>query len=235
MKITEFTATAEILGKQRIVKVSETLDYEGDKEVRRFVTSIVDMSADEAQVAIRMLGNATYTKVEVNTPDPDRFVQAVADAASPAEGEPKKEPARKGRKPADAKPDTSAEAKKDEVPAASSTETKQETPAVEEKQPEPPKEEKAAKPKKDKPATTTGTVKAMELPDNIKQTGSMKELLYYMVEHGVANVDQLVEQCKALHQVVPVLSKVPDVDTRIRRAVEVLNLFADDEAAAPAN
>lgn len=110
-------------------------------------------------------------------------------------------------------------------------EPKVEAPKVEEPKPEPAKAAKA--PKADKPAAEkppTNGVAPLELPDAVKATGSMKELLHWLVEEGkVATADDLVAQCIALKDQVPILGKVPDVDQRVRRAVEVLGLFASTE------
>lgn len=79
-----------------------------------------------------------------------------------------------------------------------------------------------------KPASAVGLP---ELPDTVKGTSSMRDLLTYLSEHGVGSVDAMVDACKALKDVVPILGKVPDVEQRVRRAVEVLGLFATDGAS----
>jgi len=231
MKITEFTATAEILGKTREVRVRMEEHHDGEKYVKVPVFQIEGMTADEGQIAVQALSRISYQKVEVTGPDPDRFIGGMTEAVK-EEPETKKEPGRRGRKPAEPKVDTPVEAVKvEEAPAIATPEPEPERKAA--PSPEVKEEPKAETPKtKGKKAAPAA---AMELPDNIKTTGSMKELLTYMVEQGgVKNADDLVAQCTALREVVPVLTKVPDVDARVRRAVEVLGLFASDEAEAAA-
>lgn len=66
------------------------------------------------------------------------------------------------------------------------------------------------------------------LPDEIKNASAMRELLVWLSESGgVKDVDQMVDACKALKDVVPILGRVPDVDSRVRRAVEMLDLFSN--------
>lgn len=84
-----------------------------------------------------------------------------------------------------------------------------------------------------KEPATGGVVVA--LPDNIKNTASMRDLLTYLAEHGVGSMDAMVATCMSIQKDVPILAKVPKVDERVRRACEVLQLFpAPADAVEPA-
>jgi hypothetical protein len=137
---------------------------------------------------------------------------------------------------ADAKPATATKA----APAKQAAKAKDPEPAKEE-----PKAEAAPEPKpaKEEPKAVTKAAKAKpeeptdagpELPDNIKNTNSMRDLLTYLADHGVDSADAMVATCTVLKKDVPILSKVPNVDERVRRALDVLNLFAPEPDAAQA-
>lgn len=174
------------------------------------------------KILLGLLGGVSVNvnQIHVSSDEPDKVVEkAVAShKAATANG------AAKPDKPATAKP--KAETKPAETKAAAD-------PVPENATPEPAKEEpvKEAAPKpaakkaaKEEPAPAPAG-NAPELPENIKNTNSMRDLLTYLAEHGVDSADAMVATCTVLKKDVPILSKVPNVDERVRRALDVLALF----------
>ena len=181
----------------------------------------VDDPADLKATLLALLGTVNINKIEVQAQDPDKFAEKVAEsvAAQPAtKTKAKKAEEPKAATPAAEKPAEPAAAKKDEP--------KQETPknGVSKKTAEP-----AAQTATPAASAGTGTAIEVELPDEVKNTSSMRDLLNYLAEHGVKDADTMVATCTAMKASVPILSKVPDVDARVRRAVEVLGLFNQPE------
>ncbi len=183
------------------------------------------------KILLGLLGGVSVNvnQIHVSSDEPDKVIEkAVAshNKAATANG------AAKPDKPTTAKP--KAETKPAETKAAAD-------PVPENTTPEPAKEEpaKEAAPKpapkkaaKEEPAPAGN---APELPDNIKNTNSMRDLLTYLAEHGVDSADAMVATCTVLKKDVPILSKVPNVDERVRRALDVLALFpAPSEETAQA-
>lgn len=82
------------------------------------------------------------------------------------------------------------------------------------------------------PAAAGASAAATNLPDNVRNTTSMRDLLTYLSEHGVDSIDAMVATCQVLQKDVPILSKVPKLDERVRRACEVIQLFAAPEPEA---
>lgn len=162
--------------------------------------------------------NVNAAKLQVAGDDPDKTVAKVAEKPKAA------------AKATTAKP----EAKPEPEPSKPTEGEKQaETPATVEAKPEPEPEKPKAKPttKKAEPKSEEPAGDAPELPDNIKNTNSMRDLLTYLSEHGVDSVDAMVAACTVLKKDVPILSKVPNVEDRVRRALDVLALFTTEEAA----
>lgn len=76
-------------------------------------------------------------------------------------------------------------------------------------------------------------VDAAALPDTVKNATSMRDLLTWLAEKGgVTSIDAMVVACEDLKPVVSILTKVPDVGTRVRRACDVLALFSTEVEAA---
>jgi hypothetical protein len=192
MKITEFTATATILGQDRQVSVRQ--DYnasstskDGEDPPPVYGFTITPCDADLAQKLIGILAGS------VGVVEPIKETPAVA-ATKPKTTKAKPEP-------------------ESQVEATGGTAQ----PAA-----EAPKTEAKKTKKLDQPVMSI----AVELPDNIRNTGTMRELLTYLVDKGgVPTVELLVTTCEALKDSVPILGKVPDVRGRIVKAAEVLNLF----------
>lgn len=89
--------------------------------------------------------------------------------------------------------------------------------------------------KKDPVSAAAGAASAVTgLPDAVRNTTSMRDLLTYLAEHGVDSMDAMVAACVTLQKDVPILAKVPKVDERVRRACEVLQLFPEKAAEEPA-
>lgn len=85
--------------------------------------------------------------------------------------------------------------------------------------------------KKDPVSAAAGAAAAVSgLPDAVRNTTSMRDLLTYLAEHGVDSMDAMVAACVTLQKDVPILAKVPKVDERVRRACEVLQLFPEKAA-----
>lgn len=165
------------------------------------------------------------------THDPD-----VGKASPPAT------PAAAADKPADPKPDAKkaggARKPKDE-PAASGSPAPSPTTSPSQSAPEqsggastqPEGAAAAPAPKKDAVASAVGASAAVSgLPDNVRNTTSMRDLLTYLAEHGVDSMDAMVATCVTIQKEVPILAKVPKVDERVRRACEVLQLFPEKPA-----
>lgn len=218
MKITEFTAEVTLLGKTRTIRVSD--NSVGD-EKPTFGVTIEPMDADETRQMIGILtGSAESPVVGKVTPE--------------AKPEPEKPTAPKGG-PAKKKETTPVANK----PEPEKVEAKEEPAADPEPEPEKPKPEpKKTESKKngaaEKPASTGAAALSVDLPDAIKNTSSMRDLLTYLADNGCKDIETMVATCISLKATVPILGKVPDVDTRVRRATEVLGLFAPPEEDATA-
>lgn len=166
--------------------------------------SVTIEAADHQEFRTILLGLLGSTPAQVTNTNNSAPPATPSPAAAP-EPEAKPKAAAKGKPPAPPKED---------APAA---------PAVTETKPAP--AEKAA------PVDVGGQP---GLPDHIRGTNSMRDLLTYLVEHGADSADAVVASCVALKKEVPILTKVPNVEDRVRRALEVLDLFpkAADEADA---
>jgi hypothetical protein len=223
LKFRDFRAEATVLGKTRSVCYGANS-----------CLVIEDLSVEEAMTIIGLLtgsGVSVGRTVEVPVKDPDRFVAAVTAAVADAKAQDPEPP--KADKPKAAK----AAPKRETKPAPEPVAEAQAEPAVEatpEPTPEPEKPKAAAKPAapakpKEAPPPPDGFT-PIELSDAIQGTSSMRDLLTYLAENGVKTVDDLVAQCQHYKAQVPILGKVSDVDQRVRRAAEVLGLFATAEA-----
>lgn len=70
-----------------------------------------------------------------------------------------------------------------------------------------------------------------QLPDEIKNTNSMRDLITYLHDKaGVDSADAMVATCEVLKKEIPMLSKVPNVKDRVERALAVLGLFPETAA-----
>ena len=175
------------------------------------LTINADSADDLRTILLGLVANVNLTKIDVRSDDPDKVAEKIADAA-------KDQPAKTSTKKAADKPkETKQEAKEPE-------------PSAPDESVEKAKKEASANAKKPSKAEE-GDTKGPELPDNIKNTNSMRDLLTYLSEHGVDSADAMVATCQVLKKDVPILSKVPNVDERVRRALEVLALYPEGEAA----
>lgn len=178
--------------------------------------------------------NVTVNKVEVKDTQPDRFVEAVVEAVKVPEPKPATPAAT--RAPRAKKPEVEAAPAPTPEPTAQADEPQ----AAAEPTPAPAPEKKA------KSKTTAVMVEpgaeginipaVQHLPESVKNASSMREILTYFADNGVTDVDTMIKACTAVRGQVAILQKVPDVDSRVRRAAEVLGLFApSDEVEAAAD
>ncbi len=182
------------------------------------ITIEANSPAEFKTILAELLGGVSITKIDVKSDNPDKVVEKIAEkahtngVAKPAE---KKATAAPAKKPEPAADDAPVQGKGEDAAAEAKPEPK-------------PAEKKATTKAKPEPAAEGN---APELPDNIKNTNSMRDLLTYLSEHGVDSVDAMVAACVVLKKDVPILSKVPNVEERVRRALDVLALFAAPDAA----
>lgn len=181
-----------------------------------------DTPEEFRKILLAILGNVNVTNVAIKSDDPDRVAAKLVESAKPAASKPAAKP-KAAEKPAEPAPDVEDTGKTvTEVKATNGAATEPEKPAE--------KPKKAAK-KEPEQAADAGAQPAPELPDHIKNTNSMRDLLTYLAEHGVDSADAMVATCTVLKKEVPILSKVPNVEDRVRRALDVLALFPEGDAA----
>lgn len=63
------------------------------------------------------------------------------------------------------------------------------------------------------------------VPDHIRHSGSMKDILTWLSRNGATNNKELVAACHQLRPSVPIFQRVPDLDGRVKKAADILGLF----------
>lgn len=219
-----FTATATIAGRQLSVSYTPSDGVHGD-------LVLGGVTVDEALAFV----NSLVVGGSAPAPAP---AQAAPEAAPKAE-RPKADPAKsRAKQPAQASADdksvagiaAEAVAAYEDSAARVAAQASQEDPALPKAALEAPT--KAAK-KPTSAAKGDAGYRLPELPQAVRNTTAMRDLLVWMVDEAkVPDVDTLVRVCSEAKDSIPVLAKVPDVDTRVRRAVEVIDLFNSDAVTA---
>ena len=201
----------------------------------KIIISVECESPAEAKEVITKIGASAWIAVEVAGTPAGLPAEVPAAAPKPAAPKPKKKELEQLPPPPTAPPVAET------APAAPPPPPPTAPPVAEAAPAAPPPKPKAAKTKTNGDRRDelfcSGRVgaSAIKLPDEVINTSSMRELLSYLADNGVTTVDQMVEECLALKTTVPILGKIPDVDSRVRRASEVLGLFALADGAVDAD
>ena len=207
-RLRSYKAEAEVLGQPHLVEV--------DGDAKRMTICDVDL-----ETALRILRSLTMGKLVGVEPDPT----SAALGAGPVEPAPSTQPVRKVRVvplPKDELVPVPAPAPVPTPEPAVASET--EGSSVEEEEEEKEEEEEPKATEGDPAPTDRAEVAADSLPPAIMEAAKLRDVLLFLDKRGVHGADALVAECERLRDAVPLLSRVADLELRVRRTCKTMGL-----------
>lgn len=98
---------------------------------------------------------------------------------------------------------------------------------VEEEEAPPPKKGKKAAPVEEEEVEEEAAADEEEVDPKLISAKKLKDVLAVLMDQGITDVEDLKAECARLKEVVPVLSRIAELDARIDRTLEVMDMGDD--------